>query len=304
MRFSKDSHHKWTLFLPLLIALFLLPEISGASNSRADNNQSHLTLSVGPQTPQNTESQKAQVVEALEQGMPIERELAAGETHTYQITLADGDFLSVVVEQRGIDVAVRVIGQDGKQITETDSEPRKQGEETVSQVAEVVGSYRFSVQAAQKAAPAGHYEIRVAELRAATERDRQLQEARRLGAESYRLHRAGRYDEAFPPAERALEIREKELGPEHLDVARSLNNLANLNRVKGDHAKAEALYQRALAIREKTLGAEHPDVAASLNGFANLRHDKADYTKAEALYQRALAIREKALGPEHPEVAQ
>ena len=38
----------------------------------------------------------------------------------------------------------------------------------------------------------------------------------------------GRYAEAEPLYERALAIREKALGPDHPDVATSLNNLAVL----------------------------------------------------------------------------
>jgi CHAT domain-containing protein/Tfp pilus assembly protein PilF len=253
--------------------------------------------------PQDTGEQKAQERAALEQGRPIERELAAGQKHTYQITLAEGDFLSVVIEQRGIDVVVKVLGPDGKQISEIDSEIRKQGEETVSQVAEVAGSYRLSVESSQRVAPAGRYEIRVAEMRAATVKDRQLQETRKLGAQSLRLYHAGKYDEARPLAERALEIRRKELGPEHLDVAQSLNNLAIIYYGKGDYARAEPLYQYSLAIRVKMQGPEHPQVARTLNNLAVLYRTRGDYAEAEPLYQRVLAIWENTQGPEHPEVA-
>jgi tetratricopeptide (TPR) repeat protein len=51
------------------------------------------------------------------------------------------------------------------------------------------------------------------------------------------------------------------LGPEHPDVATSLNNLAALYRDQGEYAAAEPLYKRALAIRDKALGPEHPLVA-------------------------------------------
>ncbi len=44
---------------------------------------------------------------------------------------------------------------------------------------QVQSSYRLSVQGTQRVTPAGRYEIRVVELRAATGRDRQLQEARK-----------------------------------------------------------------------------------------------------------------------------
>ena len=113
----------------------------------------------------------------------------------------------------------------------------------------------------------------------------------------------GRYTEAQPFLEKALQIREKALGPDHPDVAISLNNLAELYRAQGQYGKAEPLYQRSLAIKEKALGPEHPDVAISLNNLAELYKAQGRYGKAEPLYQRALAIREKALGPEHPDVA-
>ena len=41
------------------------------------------------------------------------------------------------------------------------------------------------------------------------------------------LHTEGKYAEAEPLHRRALAMREKALGPEHPDVAQSLNNLAN-----------------------------------------------------------------------------
>ncbi len=81
------------------------------------------------------------------------------------------------------------------------------------------------------------------------------------------------------------------LGPEHPDVAYSLNNLAELYRAQGAYAEGEPLYQRALVIRENVLGPEHPDVATSLNNLAELYRAKGAYAEAEPLYQRALAIR-------------
>ena len=80
-----------------------------------------------------------------------------------------------------------------------------------------------------------------------------LAEAARLWAEAGRLHEQGKYDDALPIALRALAIREKALGPEHPEVARSLNNVAELYWTKGDSARAEPLYQRALAIRTRPL---------------------------------------------------
>jgi tetratricopeptide (TPR) repeat protein len=124
-----------------------------------------------------------------------------------------------------------------------------------------------------------------------------------LNLQGWASYEAGRYANAQQPLERALALREKLLGPEHPDVAQSLNNLAVLYHAQGQYAKAEPLYQRALAIREQALGPAHPDTARSLNDLAALYHDMGAYGQAEPLYQRALAIREQALGPAHPDTA-
>jgi CHAT domain-containing protein/Tfp pilus assembly protein PilF len=293
--------NRCTLFPPLLIAFFLLLEIS--ISARADYNYSLFTKAIEQQAPQKPGAQKAHEVEVLEQGKPIERELAAGQSHAYQITLAEGDYLSVRVEQRGIDVAVKVIRPDGKQILESDTEPRKQGEERISMVAEVADSYRLSIEPAQSVTLAGRYEIGVAELRAATESDLALYEARKLYEEGAKLQRAGKYDKALPLVERALEIREKISRVDHRGVADALHSLASLYLYKGEYAKAEPLYLRALTVYEKTAGPEHPSLARSLNHLAVLYWNRNEYVRAEQFARRALAIFESALGRAHSNVA-
>ena len=116
-------------------------------------------------------------------------------------------------------------------------------------------------------------------------------------------YQQGRYADAEPLYKRSLAIWEKALGPDHPDVATSLNNLAVLYREQGRYADAEPLYKRSLAIDEKALGPDHPDVATSLNNLAVLYDNQGRYADAEPFYKRSLAIREKALGPDHPDVA-
>jgi tetratricopeptide (TPR) repeat protein len=132
----------------------------------------------------------------------------------------------------------------------------------------------------------------------------ELEQAEELNRQAVALYRQGQYSEAIPIAEKVLSIREKALGPEHPDLATSLNNLAELYEALGDYARAEPLFKRSLAIREKALGPEHPHTAQSLNNLAGLYHFTGDHARAEPLYLRSLAIREKALGPEHPNTAQ
>jgi tetratricopeptide (TPR) repeat protein len=129
------------------------------------------------------------------------------------------------------------------------------------------------------------------------------QAARLCAALDYHFHEIGDYGAARIYCEHALAIREKQLGPEHLDTATSLNNLALLLLDQGALAEARPLLERALAIREKQLGPEHPDTATSLNNLADLLRAQSALAEARPLYERALAISEKQLGPEHPDTA-
>src|SRR5450755_3301687 len=124
-----------------------------------------------------------------------------------------------------------------------------------------------------------------------------------LNEAGYYLQQRGRYREVEPLFQRALAIREQQLGADHPHTATSLNNLALLYQDQGKYEQAAPLYQRALTIREQQLGALHPDTASSLNNLASLYQAQGKYELAETLYQRALTIREQQLGALHPDTA-
>lgn len=119
----------------------------------------------------------------------------------------------------------------------------------------------------------------------------------------------GVYDKAELLFRRALSIREACVGPGHSDAATSLNNLAELYRLRAmageshDPSEIEELYRRALSIREDALEYDHFDVVASLIGLVSLHRKRRQYAEAEALCRRALSIQEKLRGLEHPDVA-
>jgi tetratricopeptide (TPR) repeat protein len=122
-----------------------------------------------------------------------------------------------------------------------------------------------------------------------------------LNQQATQLYNQGRYSEAIPLAQRALAIQEKALGPDHPDVALSLNNLAELYRAQ--NADAEPLYKRSLAIDETALGPNHASVTGTLNNLGALYQAQGRYAEAEPLLKRSLAIKERAFGPDHPNVA-
>lgn len=264
---------------------------SGARRFRAAGSQEQVR---GEKTERQAEVRK------LEIGKAVERELKGGEAHLYAITLNGNSYFNAVVAQRGIDVVV-VSAPGGKPLLEMDSPNGDKGDEPVAFISQRAGLYRLQIKSLEKAAPGGRYEIRVMEVRAASEKDRAtlagerlLREAAKLADEANGFRAQGKYDQALPLAERALSIREKALGGEHPLSAQALNNVAELYFLKGDYANAE-LFKRALAIREKTLGAEHPSTALSLYSLSWFYLAKGDTRQAIAFQIRANEIDERDL---------
>src|SRR6266567_1269094 len=90
------------------------------------------------------------VVRSLEPGKPIEREIAGGETHSYQLTLAAGQYARVAVDQRRINVAVGAFDPDGKNIVA--------GERLLAEGVQLVGqptpeSWRKGIEKYQQSIP-------------------------------------------------------------------------------------------------------------------------------------------------------
>src|SRR6266508_179596 len=101
-------------------------------------------------------------IDTLEPGKSIEREIASGETQSYQVILSSGQFAHIVIEQHRQDLAVAAFAPDGKQIATFDSYSK--GPEPMSLVAKASGVYRLEVQAVDKKSR-GRYQIKLEELR-------------------------------------------------------------------------------------------------------------------------------------------
>jgi tetratricopeptide (TPR) repeat protein len=108
------------------------------------------------------------------------------------------------------------------------------------------------------------------------------------------LRKSGRQKAAEPYYLRALQIYEKQLGPDHADVASVLNNLAVFYTNERRYTEAEETHLRALAIREKLHPAAHPDIAQSKCNLAVVYHSRGDYAKAAEFYRDSLKIWEAA----------
>jgi len=229
----------------------------------------------------------------LEPGKPIERELAGGQRHKYQIALSEGQYMKVEIREKGISVGLTFQLADGTMIYPWLPLGGGQEVKALGQVAESSGNYRLDVYAGTKAPP-GRYEIQLAVLRPATENDRALHQARKLFTEYIRLRDQGGWVEARPLLIQSIEIRERVLGPDDLLVANTLGFLADNYDYIGDYASAEPINLRVLKIKEKVLGPDHPDVAHDLSQIGIDYQYRGDYFKAEEMQQRAWSIFEKA----------
>ena len=101
----------------------------------------------------------------------------------------------------------------------------------------------------------------------------------------------GKLKEAEEMHQRALQGKEKALGPDHTSTLGTVNNLGILYSDQGKLEEAEEMYQRALQGYEKALGI--------VNNLGILYSDQGKLKEAEEMYQRTLQGKEKALRPDH-----
>jgi ketosteroid isomerase-like protein len=102
----------------------------------------------------------------LQINSPIDKEMSPTENHEYVVTARANQRIHVVVEQKGIDVVVSVVGPNGKKLLEKDSPNGPNGPEDVVIPALTAGPYRVQIAPFQSpAAAAGRYTITLTELR-------------------------------------------------------------------------------------------------------------------------------------------
>jgi serine/threonine protein kinase/predicted esterase len=113
----------------------------------------------------------------------------------------------------------------------------------------------------------------------------------------------GLHDRALRLCNRALAIRERELGEGHVDVARLLQTLASVHFAQENDAIAEALARRAESAFHRAGLAAHPDAAGCALLLGEVAARRSDFALASTEFARALAIERAALGNEDRVVA-
>jgi len=226
----------------------------------------------------------------LETGPGLVRDLKGDEAHTYRIPVEAGKYIHVRVEQRGVDVVVRLLSPDGKPVAEIDSPNGRQGPEDLRALIESGGIYHLEVRALEKEASGG-YSIRIAELRDRAPRDPTLIEAHnafregeilRLNGKPEAVRRAlSRYDEA---------LKKWALLEATAESARTMFEIARSHRALSENQLALDRYEELLPLLRET-GSRSLE-AAVLNNMAIIHGDLGNARKGIESLEMALRIAE------------
>ncbi len=272
-----------TIVIMVFLALIVLGAARGA---RVSAFNSSLQQS-------NTQDSKQTQSRELSMGQPIERELAAGASDFYSISLTQEQYLKVVVMQKGIDVGVKLFGADGQQIAEVDSPNGTEGPEPLAAIPTSAGQYRIEVRSLNAKGAPGRYEIRLEELRDATAKDRDRIQAEKAITDAEKIlaqgtgesHRKAleKYEEALPLF-RALGERQRE--------GFTLNRMAVRYQLLGESENALRYHNQALSLR-RAIGDQQGE-GQSLYNIGSVYLGLGDSQKALDYYQQALPIMQAA----------
>ena len=113
----------------------------------------------------------AQTTVTLQPGVSLDRTIAGGQVHEFTVNAKENNLVQLIVEQKGIDVIIKLADPDGKAMSEHDTPNGNDGAERVSFLTTAAGNYRVLVSPLNEGAPSGQYEIKLIEVRAATDEE-------------------------------------------------------------------------------------------------------------------------------------
>ena len=237
---------------------------------------------------------------SLKPGNPMERELSGGQSHSYKITATSDQYLHIVVEQRGIDVAVALFTPDGKKIGEVDGERATVGSETILAISEAAGAYRIKARSVEKTAKTGRYEIKIEVLREATAEDKYRVAAESIFREAEEL-RQGTVEEKRKSVEKYHEALElyRRAGYRSRE-AYILNKIGWAHINLGEMRKALEKFNEALAL-SLAVG-NRGEEASALNGIGVVYWQMGELRKALEKYNEALQL-SRSVGDRRREAA-
>jgi CHAT domain-containing protein/Tfp pilus assembly protein PilF len=217
------------------------------------------------QTPKTDETRE------LPPAQTLDRQMTGAETHRYKISLQKDEFLQVRVEQKGVDVALKLLDASGKELATMDSPNGTEGPEILSFVAATAGSYILEVSGFDAKGAKGNYTIRREASRTATTQDKRRVEVEKLFVEGVTALGTGQRESALTKLEGALrgwqELKENYLSEWTAQQVKQLKEGPKGAQAKAKYDEAFALVQQGT---KESLQAALPKFAEARRSYSEL----------------------------------
>ena len=249
-----------------------------------------VTLLLLPAAPAGSRAQtpEPQDLPLLEPNQPVKRKINGGESQYYRIALMTGQYVQILVDQRGIDVRVKLFQPDGTIVAQSNRLTGSYGPEMISWVAESAGSYKLEVQSIERDQHADLYEVKLSAERVATFQDRYRISPQRVFMEAERLRELktpSSLDQAIAKYEEALQV-SRDVGDLQWE-AETLNVLGLIyHQLKRDPQNARQRFEKALQIRQSS--GDRRGEAETLNNIARIYENLRQNQIALEYYERSL----------------
>jgi CHAT domain-containing protein len=225
----------------------------------------------------------------LEIDKPIERDLSAGDKHSYRIQLNQGQYLRVTVEQQRIDVALSLTAADDRPLARMNSPYGFLGTESISMVADSAGEYFVEILSTAKAGAAGRYVLRAEPPREPTPSDLKRIQAERALTKARELHVPASLEKAVDNYKESLTYW-IEVGDLYWQ-ATTLYGLALACLTLDKSDDATQFYKQALSIQESIK--DHRGQAYLLKDMGLLLGRRGKLTESVELSKKALPLWQK-----------
>ena len=110
----------------------------------------------------------------------------------------------------------------------------------------------------------------------------------------------GQYGEAEKIHRRALDLRERVLGKEHVDTLMSRNAIGASLYYQGKYPEAEKISREELTLHEKLLGQEDPRTLATRHNLGAVLNNQGKYAESKKMLEETVLLEEAILGKENP----
>lgn len=222
-------------------------------------------------------------------GKASQSRLTGNSKELYIVEMEKGQFLSLKLDQQGIDVKITAYLPNGNRLIEIDAIPSLFGLERLQLISPVTGGYKIEVAAVDKVVSPGEYSIEIETLRTAQDEDVNR-------AETFQKLWDGINDSRSqnrPEINRAIEkLTDVATAWQKLDdkalLVDSLRALSSCYKKVGNKQQAMETINQAVIIC-RSINAQQRE-AYCLRDFGLIYHDNGEFDKAQEQYAQALEI--------------